>query len=158
MAALARLIMAKHQIAISSNFGSFNIRLLSAIIMMLSKIKSKTQHKRVLNFEFDHFSFSSDLNLIINSFARDTRKRLKHIFSNQNTFKLKSFISLTTFISSSLILSNQRIFKSRSFTFFILINITRKQIKIAFFKIRSDKCIFERDFSRYNKALNKISR
>ena len=40
--ALARLIMMKHQIVILSNFESFNIRLLSAIIMMLSKIEFKT--------------------------------------------------------------------------------------------------------------------
>ena len=127
---------------------------------MLSKIESKTQHKRVLNFESDHFSSSSDSDSdsIINFFVRDNRKRLKriNISLNQNTFKPKSFISLTTFISSSsFISSNQRVFKSRSFTSFIFINIIRKQIKAAFFKTRSDKRIFERDFSRYNKVLNK---
>ena len=65
----ARLIMTKHQVAILSNFGSFNIRLFSAIIMMLSKAELKTQHKRVLNFKSDHFSFSLDSNSIINFFA-----------------------------------------------------------------------------------------
>ena len=126
--------------------------------MMLSKIESKTQHKRVLNLESDHFSFLSDLDSIINFFVRDTRKRLKHILSNQNTFKFKSLILLTTFISSSFILSNQRIFKSRSFTSFIFIDIIWKQVKVVFFKVCSDKRIFERDFSRYNKVLNKAFR
>ena len=127
----ARLIITNYQIAIaSSNFESFNIRLSSAIIIMLSKIESKTQHKRVLNFKSDYFPFSSDsdLNSIINFFVRDNRKRFKriNIFSNQSIFKLKSVISLTIFISLLFILSNQSIFKSRSFTFFILINIIRK--------------------------------
>ena len=161
MTALARLIITKHQIAISSNFESFNIRLLSAIIIMLSKIESKAQdNKRALNSEFNHFSFSSDLDLIINFSARDIRKRLKHInISNQSIFKPKSFISLTAFISSlSFILSDQRVFKFRSFTFFIFINIIRKQVKVAFLKIRSNKRIFERDFSHYNKTLNKTFR
>ena len=83
-----------------------------------------------MKFKFDHFSFSLDLNsdLIINFFVRDIRKRFKHInISNQNTFKFKSFILLTTFISSlSFILSNQRVFKPKSFTSFIFINIIRK--------------------------------
>ena len=112
-----------------------------------------------MNFEFDHF-FLLNLNSIINSFARDIRKRFKHInISNQNTFKLKSFILLTIFISSLLfILLNQRVFKLKSFTSFIFINIIRKQTKVAFFKIRLNKYIFEYNFSRYNKALNKIFR
>ena len=128
----ARLTLTKHQVAIaSSNFESFSFRLLSAIIIMLSKIESKTQdNKRVLNLEFKHFSFSSDSdsNSIINFFVRDNRKRFKriNIFLNQSTFKSKSFISLTTFISSLFILSNQSIFKLRFFMSFILINITRK--------------------------------
>ena len=43
MITLARLIMANYQIATaSSNFESFNIRLSSATIIMLSKIESKT--------------------------------------------------------------------------------------------------------------------
>ena len=110
-----------------------------------------------MNSESDHLSFSLDLNLdsIINSFVRDIRKRLKHILLDQNTLKLKSLILLTTFISSSL---NQRISKSRSFTPFIFIDIIRKQIKIVFFKTRSNKRIFECDFFRYNKVLNKTSR
>ena len=103
MTTLARLIMTKHQVAIVlSNFELFNIRLLSAIIIMLSKTEPKTQdNKKVLDFESDHLFFSSDSDLIINFFfARG--KRLKHIniFSNQNTFKFKLFIILTTFISS----------------------------------------------------------
>ena len=163
MTALARLIITNHQIVIAlSNFESFNIRLFSVIIMMLSKIEFKTQHKRVLNFKSDHLFFSSDLdsNSIINFFIRDNRKRLKCINTplNQSTFKFKSVILLTIFISSLFILSNQSIFKSRSFTFFILIDITQKQIKVVFFKIRSNKRIFKRDFSRYNKALNKTFR
>ena len=125
-----RLIITKHQIAIaSSNFELFHFRLPSAIIM-LSKIEFKTQHKKVLKFKFDHFSFllDSNSNSIINFFVRDIRKRLKHInILNQKTFKSKFFILLTIFISSSLfILSNQRVFKFKSFTFFILINIIRK--------------------------------
>ena len=72
MTALARLILTKHQIAIaSSNFESFNFRLLSAIIKLL-KIEFKTQdNKRFLDFKSDHFSFSSDSNsnLIINFFV-----------------------------------------------------------------------------------------
>ena len=160
MTIFARLIIANHQIVIAlSNFESFSIRLLSAIIIMLSKIESKTQHKRVLNFKSDHLFFSSDSDLdsIINFFVRDNRKRLKriNIFSNQSTFKPKSVISLTTFISSLL---DQRIFKSRSFTSFIFIDIIRKQIKVAFFKTRSNKRIFEYDFPRYNKTLNKTFR
>ena len=127
MTTFTRLIMTNHQIAIvSSNFESFNIRLLSAIIMMLSKIEFKTQqdNKRVLNFKSNHFFFSSDLNSIINSFARGIRKRFKHInISDQSTFKSKFFISLTIFIS---LLSDQRVLKSRSFTPFIFINIIRK--------------------------------
>ena len=158
MTAFARLVMTKHQAAALLNSGSFSIRLFSAIIMMLSKVEPKTQHKRALDSESDHFSFSLDLDLIINSFARGTHKRLKHILLNQNTFKLKSLISLTTFISSSLISSDQRIFKLRSFTSFILINIIRKQIKVVFLKARSDRRIFERDFPRYNKVLNKAFR
>ena len=131
MITFARLIITNYQVAIaSSNSESFNIRLPSAIIMMLSKIESKTQHKRVLNFEFNHLPFSSDSNSdsIINFFVRDSQKRLKriNIFSDQNTFKPKSVISLTTFISSSFISLNQNIFKSRSFTSFIFINIIRK--------------------------------
>ena len=155
MAALARLIIAKHQIAALSNFGSFNIRLFSVIIIMLSKVEFKAQdNKRVLNFKSNHLSFSLDLDLIINSFfARD--KRLKHIniFLNQNTFKPKSVILLTVFISSLFISSDQSTFKSRSFTIFI--DITRKQTKVVFFKTYSNRYIFERDFFRYNKALNK---
>ena len=135
----AKLILTKHQIAIASNFESFNFRLLSAIIK-LSKTESKT-YKRILNSKSNHFSLSSDLdsNLIINSFVRDIRKRLKciNILSDQSTFKSRSFISSTIFISPSFILltvfisslfisSNQSIFKLRSFTFFILINIIRK--------------------------------
>ena len=163
----------KYQIAIaSSNFESFNFRLSSAIII-LSKIEFKTQHKRALNFKSNHFSSSSDSNSnsIINFFVRNIRKRFKRIntLSNQNTFKPRpfisltifissSFISLTTFISSLFILSNQSIFKLRSFTFFILIDITRKQIKVVFFKIHLNKRIFERDFSHYNKILNKTFR
>ena len=109
-----------------------------------------------MNFKSDYFSFSLDLDSIINSFARDIRKCFKHInISNQNTFKFKSFILLTIFILS---LSDQRVSKSRSFTFFIFIDIIRKQIKVVFFKIRSNKRIFERDFPRYNKALNKTFR
>ena len=112
-----------------------------------------------MNFKSDHLFFSLNLDSIINFFARDIRKRLKHIniLSNQNTFKFKSFISLTTLISSLFILSDQNTFKSRSFISFIFINIIRKQIKVAFFKVRSDKRIFERDFLRYNKVLNKAS-
>ena len=54
---------------------------------MLFKIEFKAQNnKKVLNFEFNHSPFSSDsnLNLIINFFIRDIRKRVKHIniFSN----------------------------------------------------------------------------
>ena len=108
MTTFARLIITKHQIATSSNFESFNIRLFSAIIMMLSKTEFKTQHKRVLDLESDHFSFSLNLDSIINFFARDIRKRLKHInILNENTFKPKSFISLTAFISplSSILLT-----------------------------------------------------
>ena len=134
MIALAKLIMAKHQVAAPSNFESFNIRLPSAIIMMLSKAEFKAQHKRVLNFESDHLPFSSDSNSIINPSARDTRKRLKHILSNQSTFKPRSFTSL------------------------IFTDITRKQAKVVFLKVRSNKRIFERDFPRYNKTLNKIFR
>ena len=41
--AFARLIITKHQIAaFISNFESFNIRLLSVIVMMLSKTEPKT--------------------------------------------------------------------------------------------------------------------
>ena len=40
--------------------------------------------------------------------------------------------------------------------FLIFSSISRAQIKIVFFKIRLDKRIFEHDFSRYNKVLNKI--
>ena len=121
---LARLIITKHQIAIAFNVGSFNIRLLSAIVIMLSKTELKT-HKRVLNFKSDHLSFSSNLNSIINSFfARDKRLKYINIFSNQSTFKSKSFIS-----------SNQRVFKFKTFTFLILINIIRKQIKVVFLKL-----------------------
>ena len=127
MTTFARLIITNHQIAIAlSNFESFNIRLLSVIIMILLKTEFKTQqdNKRILNSESDHLFFSLNLNLIINSFARDIRKRLKHInISNQSIFKPKFFISLTVFISSS---SNQRVFKLRSFTFFIFIDIIRK--------------------------------
>ena len=128
----AKLIITNHQVVtFASNFESFNIRLLSVIIMMLSKIEFKAQdNKRALNFKSDHFPFSLDFDSIINFFfARGIRKRFKYIniFSNQNTFKPKSSISLTTFISSSLfILSNQRVFKFKSFTSFILINIIRK--------------------------------
>ena len=111
-----------------------------------------------MNSKSDHLFFLLNSNSIINSSARGIRKRFKYIFSNQNTFKLKSLISLTTFILLSLILSDQRIFKSRSFTFLIFINITRKQTKIVFFKVYSDRCIFERDFFRYNKVLNKAFR
>ena len=115
-----------------------------------------------MKFKSNHFPFSldSDSNLIINFFVRDIRKRFKHInISNQDTFKPKSFISLMTFILSLLfILSDQRVFKPRSFTFFIFINIVRKQIKVAFFKVYLNKRIFERDFSHYNKILNKIFR
>ena len=91
-----------------------------------------------MDFKSDHFSFSSDSDSdsIINSFVRDSRKRLKCI----NTP------------------SNQSTFKPRSFTPFIFIDIIRKQIKVAFFKVRLNKHIFERDFSRYNKALNKTFR
>ena len=112
-----------------------------------------------MNFKFNHLFFSLDSDSIINSFARDIRKRLKYInISNQNTFKSKSFISLTTFISSlSFISSNQRVFKFKSFTFFIFINIIRKQIKVAFLKTYFNKRIFKRDFFRYNKVLNKTS-
>ena len=84
----ARLTLTKHQIAIaSSNFESFNFRLSSAIIIMLSKIEFKTQNnKRVLNLKSNYLSFSSDsdLNLIINFFVRDNRKRFKciNIFLN----------------------------------------------------------------------------
>ena len=39
----AKLIMANHQIAIASNFESFNIRLLSAIIIILLRTEFKTQ-------------------------------------------------------------------------------------------------------------------
>ena len=133
MAALARLIITNHQIAtVLSNFESFNIRLLSVIIMMLLKVESKTQqdnskeHKRVLNFESNDLLFSSDFDSIINFFfARGIRKRLKYInISNQSTFKFKSFISLTVFILSlSFILLDQGVFKSRFFTSFIFINI-----------------------------------
>ena len=128
MTTFARLVITKYQAAISSNFGLFNIRLFNAIIIMLLKTEPKTQHKRALDSKSDHLSFSLDLDSIIDSFARDIRKRFKHInISNENIFKLKSFISLTTFISSSsFILSNQRVFKFKSFTFFILINIIRK--------------------------------
>ena len=90
-----------------------------------------------MNLKFNHFSFLLNLDLIINSFARDIRKRFKYI-----------------------ILSNQNAFKSRSFTVFIFINITQKQIKIfkiVFFKARSNKRIFKRDFFYYNKILNKAS-
>ena len=136
--ALARLIMTNHQIAIAlSNFESFSIRLFSVIFIMLSKAEFKTQqnNKRILNFKSDHFSFLLNSNSIINSFARDIRKRFKYInISDQSTFKPKSFILLTAFISSSFIslttfislLLNQRAFKSKSFTFFIFINIIRK--------------------------------
>ena len=110
-----------------------------------------------MNFKSDHLLFSSEIELIINSFIRDIRKRLKQInISNQNTFKFKSFISLTTFISSLLfILSDQRVFKPRSFTSSIFIDIIRKQVKVIFLKTRSDKRIFKRDFFHYNKVLNK---
>ena len=136
MTTFASLIITNHQIAIALNFESFNIRLLNVIIIMLSKTEFKTQYdnKRALNFESDHFSFSLNLNLIINSFARG--KRLKHInilsdqsifkskSSNQSIFKPRSFISLMTFILSLLfILSGQSTSKSRSFTFFIFIDI-----------------------------------
>ena len=116
-----------------------------------------------MNFKSDDLSFSLNFDSIINFFfARDTRKRFKYInILNQNTFKLKSFISLTIFILSLLfILSDQGIFKSRFFTFFNFIDIIREQVKIfkiAFFKARSNKRIFERDFFYYNKALNKAS-
>ena len=138
MTTFARLIITNHQVIIaSSNFKSFNIRLPSAIIIMLSKIEPKTQHKRVLNFKSDHlfFSLDSDSNSIINFFVRDSRKHLKriNIFSNQSIFKPKSFISLTTFILSLFILSDQSTFKPRSFTSFIFIDIIRKQVKVAFF-------------------------
>ena len=129
--------------------------------MMLPKIEPKTQdNKRVLNPKSDHLFSLSDLDSIINSSARGIRKRLKHInILNQSTFKPKSFIPLTTFISPlSFISSDQRVFKPRSFTSFIFIDITRKQIKAVFFKARLDKRIFKRDFSRYNKALNKTFR
>ena len=79
--------------------------------MILLKIESKTQqdnkkYKRFLNFKSNHFSFLSNLDSIIYSFARN--KRLKHINTllNQSTFKPKSFISLTTFISSLLFISS----------------------------------------------------
>ena len=128
MTIFARLILTKHQTATASNFESSSFRLLSAIIK-LSKIESKT-YKRVLNFNSNHLSFSlnSDSNSIINSFVRDNRKRLKRINtpSDQNTSKPKSFISLTIFISSSFISSNQSTFKPRSFTSFIFTNIIRK--------------------------------
>ena len=128
MTALARLILTKHQIAISSNFGSFNFRLFNVIIKLL-KIELKI-YKRTLNPESDHLpsSSDSDSNLIINSFVRGIRKRLKriNILLNQSTFKSRSFISLTIIISSLFISSDQSIFKSRSFTSFILINIIRK--------------------------------
>ena len=92
-----------------------------------------------MDFESDYFSFLLDLNSdsIINLFfARGIRKRFKHIN----------------------ILLNQSIFKLRFFTSFIFIDIIRKQIKIVFFKACSDKRIFERDFFRYNKVLNKVFR
>ena len=80
MTAFARLVITKHQVAISSNFESFNIRLLSVTIIMLSKIEFKAQdNKRTLNFKSDHLFFSLDLDSIINFFARDIRKRLKYI-------------------------------------------------------------------------------
>ena len=65
-----RLILTKHQIAIASNFESFNFRLLSVIII-LSKTEFKTQYKRVLKFKSNHLPFSSDSNsnLIINFFV-----------------------------------------------------------------------------------------
>ena len=128
MTAFARLILTKHQTAAASNYGSSSFRLLSATIK-LSKVEPKA-HKRALNFESDHLSFSldSDSNSIINFFVRDNRKRLKRINipSDQNTFKPKSFISLTIFISLSFISSNQSTSKPRSFTSFIFINIIRK--------------------------------
>ena len=162
MTAFARLIMANHQIAVSSNSESFNIRLPSVIIIMLSKAESKTQHKRILNFESNHLFFSSDSdsNSIINFFVQDNRKRFKYIsiLSDQSTFKSRSFILLTIFISSLFILSDQSNFKPKSFTFFIFIDIIQKQTKTVFFKIYLNKRIFERDFSHYNKVLNKTFR
>ena len=126
MITLARLIMANYQVAIaSSNFKSFNIRLPNVIIIMLSKAEPKTwDNKRILDFEFNHLPFSLDSDSIIYSFARNKRLKYINIFSNQSTFKSKSFISLITFISSSL-LSNQSTFKLKSFTPFIFINIIR---------------------------------
>ena len=130
--------------------------------MMLSKIEPKTQdNKRALNFKSDHLSFLLDSDSIINPSIRDKRfKRINiqfdiNTFSNQSNFKPKSFILLTAFILSLL---NQRVFKSRSFTSFIFINIIRRQITVVFFKIYSNKRIFERDFPYYNKALNKTFR
>ena len=113
-----------------------------------------------MDLESNHLPFSSDSdsNSIINFFVRGNQKRFKRIntFLNQSTFKPKSAIPLTVFISPlSFILSDQRVFKSRSFTFFIFIDITRKQTKTAFLKIYLNKRIFERDFSHYNKILYK---
>ena len=102
MAALARLIITNYRIAVASNFGSFNIRLPGAIIMILSKIELEAQqdnnkeHKRILNFESDHFSFSLNLDLIICFFARS--KRLKHI----NTFLISIFFQIKTLSSLNL--------------------------------------------------------
>ena len=94
MTTLAKLILTKHQIVIALNFESFKFRLFNAIIK-LSKTEPKT-HKRVLNFESDHFSslLDSGSNSIINSFVQDIRKRFKriNILLNQNTFKSRSFI------------------------------------------------------------------
>ena len=95
---------------------------------MLSKTKSKA-HKRVLNFESNHFPFSLNLDSIINFSTRDKRlKRINiffdiNIFLDQSTFKPRSFILLTIFISSLL---DQRVSKSRSFRFFIFIDIIRR--------------------------------
>ena len=44
------------------------------------------------------------------------------------------------------------------YTFFVFINIFRKQIRAIFFKTRLNKRIFERDFFRYNKTFNRITR
>ena len=111
-----------------------------------------------MNFESNHFPFSSDLDSIINFFARDKRLKNINILFSHNTFKFKSFMLLTTFILSLSILSNQNAFKSRSFISFIFIDIIREQIKIVFFKTHLNKRIFKRDFFHYNKVLNKVSR
>ena len=109
------------------------------------------KYKKLLNFKINSFFLLFDF---IN-FVRNNRKRLKHYILNQNTFKFTFFIFLLN--SNIISLLNQN-FKFRSYTFFVFINIFRKQARAVFFKARSNKRIFERDFSRYNKILNRIAR